>query len=178
MKERQVSSLRKGDVRRLVQAAGRYCRGAGERGVAVSFQLVMDCADPGRLSRFRAAALRYEAEPPPGGFASWDDYWRDAGVPEEDLGTGADRIDPGGAGPRSWFQLVPEPKTVRNRLHLDIRASGGRAVPVATRRQRADAEARRPTDPGATTIRVLAEEGTGHYAAALKDPEDNELDIN
>jgi len=100
-------------------------------------------------------------------------------MPDEDLGIGADRIvDPGGAGPRIWFQVVPESKTVRNRLHLDICASGGRAVPIATRRQRVDAEARRLTDLGATTIRVLAEEGTGHYAVAMKDPEDNEFDIN
>ena len=74
--------------------------------MAVSFQLVMDCTDPGRLSRFWAAALRYELEPPPEGFATWDDYWRDVGVPEEDLGTGADRIiDPGGAGPRIYLAL-------------------------------------------------------------------------
>src|SRR5712691_7671683 len=147
--------------------------------MAVGFQLVIDCTDPDRLARFWAAALRYEVEPPPAGFATWDDYWRDVGVPEEDLGTGADRIiDPGGAGPRIWFQVVPEPKTVKNRLHLDICASGGRAVPIATCRQRVDAEARRLTDLGATTIRVLEEEGTGHYAVAMKDPEDNEFDIN
>ena len=52
--------------------------------VAVSFQLVIDCTDPERLSRFWAAALSYELEPPPDGFATWDDYWRDVGVPEED----------------------------------------------------------------------------------------------
>ena len=102
--------------------------------MAVNFQLVMDCIDPDRVSRFWAAALRYELEPPPEGFATWDDYWRDVGVPDEDLGIGADCIiDPGGAGPRIWFQVVPDSKTVKNRLHLDIHASGGRAVPIATR---------------------------------------------
>jgi Glyoxalase-like domain len=147
--------------------------------VAVNFQLVMDCADPERLSGFWAAALRYELEPPPEGFATWDDYWRDVGVPDEDLGIGADCIiDPDGAGPRIWFQVVPESKTVKNRLHLDIHASGGRAVPIATRRERVDAEARRLTDLGATTIRVLEEEEIDHYAVAMKDPEDNEFDIN
>jgi glyoxalase superfamily protein len=104
--------------------------------MAVNFQLVIDCADPGRLARFWAAALGYELEPPPAGFASWDDYWRHAGVPEEDLGIGEDRIcDPDGAGPRIWFQVVPEHKTVKDRLHLDICASGGRTVPMALRRQ-------------------------------------------
>ena len=28
-----------------------------------------------------AAALGYEFEPVPAGFATWDDYWRDVGVP-------------------------------------------------------------------------------------------------
>jgi hypothetical protein len=147
--------------------------------VAVSFQLVIDCADPERLSRFWAAALGYELEPPPAGFATWDDYWRDVGVPEEELGLGADRIaDPGGAGPRIWFQVVPEPKTVKNRLHLDICASGGRAVPIATRKQRVDAEARRLAGLGATVVRVLEEEGLDHYGVAMNDPEGNEFDIN
>ena len=101
-------------------------------------------------------------------------------MPEEDLGLGADRIiDPGGAGPRIWFQVVPEPKTVKNRLHLDICASGGRrAVPIATRKQRVDAEARRLAGLGATVVRVLAEEGLDHYAVAMNDPEGNEFDIN
>jgi hypothetical protein len=39
----------------------------------------------------------------------WDEYWRDVGLPEEDLGLGVDRIsDPGGAGPPIWFQVNPE----------------------------------------------------------------------
>jgi hypothetical protein len=109
--------------------------------MAVSFQLVIDCADPEPLARFWAAALGYELEPPPDGFASWDAYRRDLGVPEDELGTGADCIvDPGGRGPRIWFQVVPDRKAAKNRLHLDIGASGGRAVPIQTRRQRVDAE--------------------------------------
>jgi hypothetical protein len=147
--------------------------------VSINFQLVIDCADPERLAHFWAAALRYEFEPPPAGFATWDEYWRDVGVPEEELGVGADRIiDPGGAGPRIWFQVVPEPKTVKNRLHLDICASGGRTVPMATRKQRVDAEGRRLTGLGATMVRVLEQEGLDHYAVAMADPEGNEFDIN
>jgi hypothetical protein len=147
--------------------------------VAVSFQLVIDCADPGRLCRFWAAALGYEPEPPPAGFATWDEYWRDVGVPEDELGIGADRLrDPGGAGPRIWFPVVPEPKTVKNRLHLDVVASGGRAVPIAARKQRVAAAARRLVRLGATMIRVVAEEGLDHYAVAMKDPVGNEFDIN
>jgi Glyoxalase-like domain len=147
--------------------------------MAVAFQLVIDCAEPEPLARFWAAALGYQIEPPPAGFATWDDYWRDVGVPEEDLGIGEDRIvDPDGRGPRIWFQRVPEPKAVKNRLHLDIPASGGRAVPMETRRQRVDAEARRLVGLGATIVGVLQEEGLDHYGVAMKDPEGNEFDIN
>jgi hypothetical protein len=73
-----------------------------------------------------------------------------------DLGIGVDCIiDPDGGGPRIWFQVVPEHKTVKNRLHLDVHGSGGRAVPIETRRQRVDAEARRLSDLGATILGVL-----------------------
>src|SRR5215813_1796570 len=96
-----------------------------ERPMAVRFQLVIDCTDPEPLARFWAAALGYEFEPPPAGFASWDDYWRDLGFPEEDLGGGEDRIiDPTGQGPRIWFQVVPERKAIKNRWHIDISVGG------------------------------------------------------
>jgi hypothetical protein len=147
--------------------------------MAVGFQLVIDCADPDRLARFWAASLGYELEPPPAGFGTWDDYWRDVGVPEDDLGIGADCIiDPDGGGPRVWFQVVPEGKTVKNRLHIDVHASGGRGVPIETRRQRVAAEARRLTGLGATMAGILDEERIDHYAVAMADPEGNEFDIN
>lgn len=147
--------------------------------MAVRYQLVIDCADPELLTRFWAAALHYELEPPPAGFATWDDWRRDIGLPEEELGGGADSIvDPDGAGPRIWFQMVPEGKTIKNRLHLDIHVGGARTVPIETRRERVDAEARRLVDLGATLLRSLSEEGLDHYAVAMKDPEGNEFDIN
>jgi hypothetical protein len=147
--------------------------------VAADFQLVIDCADPEPLARFWAAVLGYVLEPPPAGFADWDEYWRDVGVPEDELGLGADLIvDSDRRGPRIWFQVVPERKTIKNRLHLDIRGSGGRAVPLEVRRQRVDAEARRLADLGATIAAVLFEEGIDHYGVAMRDPEGNEFDIN
>ena len=147
--------------------------------MAARYQLVIDCTDADLLARFWAAALGYELEPPPVGFATWEDYWRDVGIPEAELGSGADRIiDPDGGGPRIWFQVVPDRKTVKNRFHLDIHASGGRAIPIATRRQRVDAEARRLSGLGATMVDVFSEEGIDHYAVAMKDPEGNEFDIN
>jgi len=147
--------------------------------MAVRFQLVIDCRDPEPLARFWAAALGYEFEPPPQGFATWDDYWRDVGVDEEELGVGQDCIiDPDGSGPRIWFQVVPELKAVKNRLHLDISVSGGRAFPLETRRQRVDAEAERLAGLGASLVRVLSQDGLDHYGIAMQDPEGNEFDIN
>jgi hypothetical protein len=29
-------------------------------------------------------------------------------------------VDPAGAGPLIWFNAVPEPKTVKNRMHFDV----------------------------------------------------------
>ena len=147
--------------------------------MAVRYQLVIDCADPELLTRFWAAALHYELEPPPAGFATWDDWRRDIGLPDEELGGGADSIvDPDGAGPRIWFQMVPEGKTIKNRLHLDIHVGGARSVPIETRRERVDAEARRLVDLGATLLHGQSEEGLDHYGVSMKDPEGNEFDIN
>jgi len=147
--------------------------------MAVRYQLVVDCADPELMVRFWAAALGYEVEPPPPGFATWDDWRRDIGLPESYLGTGADSIiDPAGGGPRIWFHALPDTKTVKNRLHLDIHASGGRDLPLEARRQRVDAEARRLCDLGATQTVVMATEGMDHYAVGMRDPEGNEFDIN
>jgi Glyoxalase-like domain len=144
----------------------------------VRFQLVIDCADPDRLARFWAAALHYELEPVPDGFDSWDDYYRDLGVGEEDLGIGEDSIvDPYGDGPRIWFQRVPDRKTVKNRLHLDISAGGDRSVRIETRTARVDAEVQRLVGLGATMTRLLAEPGLDHCAVAMTDSEGNEFDV-
>jgi hypothetical protein len=152
--------------------------------MAVRFQLVIDCKDPEPLARFWAAALGYVLEPPPEGFTTWDDWRRDIGLPDSELGVGADSIiDPGGDGPRIWFRVEPDAKVGKNRLHLDIYASGGagptdRSVPLATRRQRVDAEARRLADLGATITGALSAEGLDAYAVGMKDPEGNEFDVN
>jgi hypothetical protein len=148
------------------------------------FQLVIDCADPDPLARFWAAVLGYVLEPPPEGFATWDDWRRDIGLPDSELGIGADSIvDPRGEGPRIWFRVTSDAKVVKNRLHLDLHASGGRSVvdrdvPLATRRQRVDAEARRLTELGATLTVVMSADGFDGYAVGMKDPEGNEFDVN
>ena len=73
---------------------------------------------------------------------------------------------------------MPDSKTVKNRLHIDISVGGDRSVPIQTRTARVDAEAQRLVGLGATLTRVLAEPGLDHYAVAMTDPEGNEFDIN
>ena len=143
------------------------------------FQLVIDCTDPEPLAHFWATALGYVAEPPPDGFPSWDDWRRDIGLPDSDLGVGVDSIiDPSGHGPRIWFRVEPDAKVVKNRLHLDLHVSGSRSDPLATRTQRVDAEAQRLTGLGALCTGAMSAEGLDHYAMGMKDPEGNEFDIN
>ena len=122
---------------------------------------------------------RHEPAPPPAGFATWNDFYRDLGLPDEYLVEGADRIsDPDGHGPDIWFRVEPDAKTVKNRLHLDVHASGERTDPLETRRKRVGAEATRLAGLGATISGAMSEEGLDHYAVGMKDPEGNEFDIN
>src|SRR6202142_2627668 len=148
------------------------------------FQLVVDCKAPELLARFWAEALGYVLEPPPEGFATWDDWRRDIGLPDSELGIGADSIiDPRGDGPRIWFHVAPYAKVVKNRLHLDIHAStldihgstdgpyvrSVREIPFEVRKQRVDAAARRLAELGATITGALTAEGLDHYAMGMKD---------
>ena len=145
----------------------------------MSYQLVIDCTSPEPLAHFWAEALHYVVAPPPPGFDSWDDFFRSIGVPEDELGTVADIIeDPNGEGPRIWFQVVPERKSIKNRIHIDVNASGGRGTPLDARRKLVEAEASRLVSLGATRLHTNVQEGLDHYAVALTDPEGTEFDIN
>lgn len=66
---------------------------------------------------------------------------------------------------------------MKNRLHLDISAGGGRSVDLSVRKQRVHARAEELIAQGATRLRVLEQEGLDHYAEVLADPEDNEFCI-
>ncbi|HMG31939.1 MAG TPA: VOC family protein [Jiangellaceae bacterium] len=144
--------------------------------MASRIQVVFDCVDPDLLTRFWALALGYRIEDPPAGFDDWRSYWAHVGLPEDELVDSGDSIvDPDGVGPRIWFQVVPEGKVVKNRVHLDIDVSGGRAVPLDVRRQRVLAEADRLVEAGATRLRVLEQEGLDHFGVVMHDPESNEF---
>lgn len=149
--------------------------------MATPIQLVIDCHDATAQARFWATALHYELADPPGGHASWHAFYRSIGVPEEEL-TGpdeADRIvDPDGVGPRFWFQEVPERKTVKNRLHLDLGIGGDRDVPRAARKERVDAEVARLLEAGATVAWTHDDPGVDHYAVTMRDPEGNEFCVH
>jgi hypothetical protein len=145
--------------------------------VSVEFQLTIDCADARRLVPFWAEALGYEPQPPPDGFSSWRDWYVSVGVPEDELPHDwVDRlVDPAGAAPPIWFQPVPEEKVVKNRLHLDLKIGGGRAVPLDVRRQRVDAKVEELTALGATILRATEAPDADHYYVVMQDPEGNEF---
>lgn len=146
-----------------------------------TLQVTIDCADPDLLVPFWALALGYVAESPPAGFDDWFSYWRSIGVPEDELGSGSgcdSVVDPDGVGPRVWFQIVPERKAAKNRVHLDLTVSGGRAVPLAERRARIRAEADRLVAAGATIVAELGTDGLDYFGITLLDPEQNEFCLN
>jgi catechol 2,3-dioxygenase-like lactoylglutathione lyase family enzyme len=104
--------------------------------------LTIDCADPRRLAAFWTLALGYELR------ASTD---RDAEI-----------ADPSGRGWPLLFQVVPEAKSVKNRLHLDIRAP-----------RSMDEEVQRLEAAGATVERRVDDEG--NFWTIMRDPEGNEF---
>ena len=46
-------------------------------------------------------------------------------MPPEHRNDRSAAVDPAGKGPRLFFQKVPEGKTAKNRVHLDVRAAPG-----------------------------------------------------
>ena len=142
--------------------------------MSTKIQVVFDAADPARLSEFWAAALRYEVPAPPPPHASWDDWAQANGIPEERWNDARALEDPEGSGPRVFIQRVPEPKTAKNRMHLDLNIGGGHEVPIEERRARVDAEVARLKGLGATDERGSIEQ-RGEYWVRMNDPEGNEF---
>jgi hypothetical protein len=144
--------------------------------MATGVQVVFDCADPNRLAGFWAEALGYKLDDPPAGYQRWEDWLRDQGIPEERWNDASAVVDPDGGGPRIYLQRVPEPKTVKNRVHLDLNVSGGASVPIERRREQVDAEVERLVDIGATRLRAVEELGV--YWVVMQDPEANEFCVH
>ncbi|MCO1582334.1 VOC family protein [Crossiella sp. SN42] len=93
--------------------------------MARDVQITFDCADPAALAAFWADALGYRVQGPPQGFDSWPQALTAFGIPPERHNDASAVIDPDGAGPRLFFQRVPEGKQAKNRVHLDVRAAPG-----------------------------------------------------
>ncbi len=110
--------------------------------------ITVDCHDPLRLARFWGEALGF-VEDPDG-----------PNLPGEDE---ALVMDPHGLRPGLLFIQVPEPKSTKNRIHLDLEPELPR-----------DAEVERLLGLGATLVDDRRDpDGTGW--AVLADPEGNEL---
>lgn len=133
------------------------------------FQVTFDCADPERVARFWCEVLGYAVPPPPGGFATWAEY--DRSRPAEERGAWCACADPSGAGPRLYFQRVPEGKVVKNRVHLDVRVATG--LVGEERLAVLEAECTRLVALGAVRERLLYD---GHDACiVMRDVEGNEF---
>jgi hypothetical protein len=141
--------------------------------MGVEFQVTFDSADPGAHAAFWAEALHYALQPPPEGFDSWDaalDAW---GVDPEHRNDRSALTDPDGVGPRIFFQKVPEPKTAKNRVHLDLRAAAG--VPPEGRTAALEAERDRLVALGAREVNRLEPDGENDLCIVMQDPEGNEF---
>jgi hypothetical protein len=142
--------------------------------MGTSVQVVFDCADPLKQAGFWAEALHYRMPGPPGEFATWEDWARANGIPEEHWNDAAAIEDPDGDGPRLYFQKVPEGKVAKNRMHLDLNVSGGRGTGLEERKAEILAEVDRLKALGASDGRGAMEKD-GEFWVRMNDPEDNEF---
>jgi catechol 2,3-dioxygenase-like lactoylglutathione lyase family enzyme len=140
----------------------------------VKIQVVFDAHDPAALAEFWGMALGYVSEPPPPGFSTWEEFGRSLGMPEEEFGDRAALIDPSGEGPRIYFQRVPEGKTAKNRVHLDVRVAG-REVRGEERQRLVDARVQELIGAGATE--AWRNHDYGSFSVVMRDPEGNEFCI-
>lgn len=143
--------------------------------MATEVQITFDCADPDRLAKFWAQVLGYHLQPPPDGFESWDAALEASGVPPDQWNSRSAIVPTEGGGPRIFFQVVPEAKTVKNRLHLDVRAAPG--LRGQERMDALEREAARLERLGATrAYRLEADPTMGDEGLIMmRDPEGNEF---
>jgi catechol 2,3-dioxygenase-like lactoylglutathione lyase family enzyme len=141
--------------------------------VAREVQVTVDCADPAALSGFWAEVMGYRLDPPPPGFDSWVDALTAWGVPESEHNSRSAVSDPDGAGPRLFFQRVPEGKSAKNRVHLDVRAAPG--LQGEERMAALEAEADRLVGLGATRVERFEPDQFTAGHIVMQDPEGNEF---
>ena len=119
-------------------------------------QVTFDCAEPARVARFWCAALGYVIPPSAEGETDWS-------VAE----------DPTGTRPRMYFQRVPEGKTAKNRLHLDVKV--GKGLVGDERLAAIEAECARLVPLGAVRGRLLLADDENESCLNMQDPEGNEF---
>ena len=134
-------------------------------------QVTFDCAEPERLARFWCEVLGYVPPAPPEGFATWDEF--NETLPPEKQDSWFACADPGGVGPRLFFQRVPEGKVVKNRVHLDVRVGTG--LVGQERVDALEAECARLVAHGATRLHLLEADGINEACLVMQDVEGNEF---
>jgi hypothetical protein len=142
----------------------------------VFWQLTIDANDPARLASFWAQSLGYLSTPPAEAEATWWTHYR------ERLGDEAafdDRLfSPDGSGPALWFQEVPEGKAGKNRLHLDLYATGRDGdLPFGRRVEIVDAKVDQVVALGARVVERFRDDDPedAYYFVVMQDPEGNEF---
>lgn len=145
--------------------------------MTLDFQVTVDCSDPHVLADWWADALGWAVEPSDEdfirrmitqGYATADQTTTHRGTLVWKEGQAIRHPDgpmTGPGGRRILFQGVPEPKTVKNRMHLDVFAGPGRV----------EAEMERLIAAGAT-FQHRGQQGP-HGWVTLTDPEGNEFCI-
>ena len=124
--------------------------------MATHWTLGCDAGDPQRIAAFWARALRYVPEP---GFDGPDN---------------ASIVDPEGRGPAIGFLRVPEGKTAKNRMHIDIRVAGEPPWDRVERDRLVHERVAELVAAGATRVREELYDGElGHVV--MLDPAGNEF---
>jgi hypothetical protein len=142
--------------------------------MATPWTVTFDCASAPVMAAFWKVALGYVDAPPPRGWDTWEDWLRHFEVPEDEWDDGASIVDPDGVAPRIGFLKVPEGKTAKNRIHLDVQVAGGRDQPWDEREQRIRAKVDELVAVGGRVLQECAgRDGLDHVVMA--DPEGNEL---
>jgi Glyoxalase-like domain len=144
--------------------------------MGTSIQVTLDCVDPGRLADFWAEALGYKRDDPPEGFGSWEEWASQQGIPEAQWSEEDAIIDPAGLRPRLFFQRVPESKTVKDGVHLDLRIGTEVDVSPEENKKLIEQEAERLAALGTTVIGPV--DRRDEYWVVMQDPEGNEFCVS